>query len=64
MMKDTLFALLITMTGVLLGIKAVYGGIRLDWPETILVAGIVLITVGTVKLFQAMKGEEHADYDN
>ena len=58
MMKDTLFATVITMIGVILGIKAVYGGVRLDWPETILVAGIVLITVGTVKLFQTIKGGE------
>lgn len=56
MMHDTLFATVITMIGVLLGIKAVYGGIRLDWPETILVVGIVLVTVGTMKLFQTMKG--------
>ena len=56
MMRDTLFATIITMIGVLLGIKAVYGGIRLDWPETILVVGIVLVTVGTMKLFQSMKG--------
>ena len=56
MMHGTLFATVITMIGVLLGIKAVYGGIRLDWPETILVVGIVLVTVGTMKLFQTMKG--------
>jgi type IV secretory pathway VirB2 component (pilin) len=56
MMKDALFATLITMIGVLLGIKAVYGGIRLDWPETVLVVGIVLITVGAMKLFQTIKG--------
>ena len=56
MMRDTLFATIMTMIGVLLGIKAVYGGIRLDWPETILVVGIVLVTVGTMKLFQNMKG--------
>ena len=58
MMKDTLFSTVITMIGVILGIKAVYGGVRLDWPETILVTGIVLITVGTVKLFQTIKGGE------
>lgn len=56
MMKDALFATLITMIGVLLGIKAVYGGIRMDWPETVLVVGIVLITVGAMKLFQTIKG--------
>ena len=61
MMHDTLFATVITMIGVLLGIKAVYGGIRLDWPETILVVGIVLVTVGTMKLFQGMKGGNEND---
>ena len=61
MMKDTLFATVLTMMGVLLAIKAVYGGIRLDWPETILVTGIVLVTVGTVKLFNTMKGGQEDD---
>ena len=61
MTNDTLFATVLTMTGVLLAIKAVYGGIRLDWPETILVAGIVLITVGTVRFFQTMKGGQEDD---
>lgn len=61
MMKDTLFATLLTMIGVVLGIKAVYGGIRLDWPETVLVVGIVLVTVGTVKLFQSIKGGQEND---
>ena len=61
MMKDTLFATLLTMIGVVLGIKAVYGGIRLDWPETILVAGVVLATVGTVKFFQSIKGGQEND---
>lgn len=61
MTNDTLFATVLTMTGVLLAIKAVYGGIRLDWPETILVAGIVLVTVGTVKLFNTMKGGQEDD---
>lgn len=61
MMKDTLFATVLTLTGVLLAIKAVYGGIRLDWPETILVAGIVLATVGTMKFFNTMKGGQEDD---
>ena len=61
MMKDTLFATVITMIGVILGIKAVYGGIRLDWPETVLVVGIVLVTVGTVKFFQSIKGGQEND---
>ena len=61
MTNDTLFATVLTMSGVLLAIKAVYGGIRLDWPETILVAGIVLVTVGTVKFFNTMKGGQEDD---
>ena len=61
MMRDTLFATIMTMIGVLLGIKAVYGGIRLDWPETVLVVGIVFITVGAVKLFQSIKGGQEND---
>ena len=61
MMKDTLFAALVSMVGVLLAIKAVYGGIRLDWPETVLVVGIVLVTVGTVKFFQSIKGGQEND---
>lgn len=58
MIKDTLFSALISMTGVLLAIKAAYGGIRMDWPEMVLVAGVVLVTVGTIKLFQSIKGGE------
>ena len=49
MRNETMFAVLITMTGVLLGIYAAEGGVRLDWPETALVAGVVLITVGIIK---------------
>ena len=61
MMKDTLFSTLISMTGVLLAIKAVYGGIRLDLPETTLVAGIVLLTVGTTNFFNILKGGDEDD---
>lgn len=61
MTNDTLFSTVLSMIGVLLAIKAVYGGVRLDWPETILVAGIVLVTVGTVKLFNTMKGGQEDD---
>ena len=60
-MNDTMVSAVLTLTGVLLAIKAVYGGIRLDWPETILVTGIVLITVGTVRFFQTMKGGQEDD---
>ena len=61
MMKDTMFAALVSLTGVLLAIRAVYHGIRLDVQECVLIAGVVLVTVGTVKLFQAMKGENEND---
>lgn len=52
----------LTMTGVLMGIKAVYGGVRLDWPETVLIAGVVCITVGIVELIKhtnIKEGEEN-----
>ena len=62
MMRDTLFATLLTLIGVVLGIKAVYGGIRLDWPETILVVGVVLVTVGTLKLFQTIEGGQNNEF--
>ena len=58
MMRDTLFATLLTMIGVVCGIRAVYHGVRLDVQECVLIAGVVLVTVGTVKFFQTMKGEE------
>ena len=57
MMRDTLFSAVITMIGVVCGIRAVYGGVRLDWAETALIAGVVMITIGVIKLFQTMKGE-------
>ena len=55
-MNDTLFSAVLTMTGVLLGIKAAMGGVRLDWAEVVLVGGVVLITVGIIKLFNSTKG--------
>ena len=56
MMRDTLFSLVVTMIGVLFGIRAAMGGIRLDWAECVLVGGVVLMTVGCVKLFYTLKG--------
>lgn len=59
-----LFSILLTMTGVLLGIKAVYGGVRLDWAETALVAGAVLVTVGVAEManhINHMKGGNETD---
>lgn len=51
-MNDILFSAFIALVGVLLGIKAAMGGIRLDWPEVVLVAGVVLITLGIRGLFK------------
>jgi hypothetical protein len=50
-MNDVLFSAFLTLTGVLLGIKAAMGGIRLDWAEVALVAGVVLITLGIRGIF-------------
>jgi hypothetical protein len=50
-MNDVLFSAFLTLTGVLLGIKAAMGGIRLDWAEVALVAGVVLITLGVRGIF-------------
>ena len=50
-MNDVLFSAFLTLTGVLLVIKAAMGGIRLDWAEVALVAGVVLITLGIRGIF-------------
>lgn len=50
-MNDVLFSAFLTLTGVLLGIEAAMGGIRLDWAEVALVAGVVLITLGIRGIF-------------
>ena len=50
-MNDVLFSAFLPLTGVLLGIKAAMGGIRLDWAEVALVAGVVLITLGIRGIF-------------
>lgn len=60
-MNDALFSAVLTMTGVLLGIKAAMGGVRLDWAECLLVGGIVLITVGCIQFYNAMKGGQKDD---
>ena len=59
MKNDTLLSAVITMIGVVLGIYAAEGGVRLDWPETALVAGVVLVTIGIIKFTQITKGEEN-----
>ena len=51
-MNDILFSAFIALVGVLLGIKAAMGGIRLDWAEVFLVTGVVLITLGVRGLFK------------
>jgi hypothetical protein len=50
-MNDVLFSAFIALVGVLCGIKAAMGGIRLDWAEVALVAGVVLITLGIRGIF-------------
>jgi hypothetical protein len=49
------------MTGVLLGIYAAETNVRLDWPETALVAGVVLVTVGVIKLLREVSKDESVD---
>lgn len=39
-----------TAAGVFFALVAVYHDVRLDWPETALVAGITLLTIGIMKL--------------
>jgi hypothetical protein len=57
-MNDVLFSAFLTLTGVLLGIKAAMGGIRLDWAEVALVAGVVLITLGIRGIFKKGGNED------
>ena len=40
----------LTAAGLFLAILAVYHDVRLDWPETALVAGVALLTVGALKI--------------
>jgi type IV secretory pathway VirB2 component (pilin) len=58
-MNDVLFSAFIALVGVLCGIKAAMGGIRLDWAECLLVVGVVLITLGVRGLF---KGGYHDEF--
>lgn len=53
--SETICAVIYTTLGVLLGIRAAIGGVRLDWAECALVVGVVLVTVGTIKLFHSSK---------
>ena len=62
MMRDTLLAMILTMVGVLCGIRAALGGIRLDAQECVLVVGVVLVTVGCVKLFQTLEGGSNDEF--
>jgi len=59
--SDLMFAGFLTMTGVLLGIYAAESNVRLDWPETALVAGVVLVTVGVIKLLREVSKDEQSD---
>ena len=60
--SETICAVIYTTLGVLLGIRAAIGGGRLDWAECALVVGVVLITVGTIKLISSMKGGNHNEF--
>ena len=44
-----------TALGLFLAIWAVYRGVRLDWTETALVTGIVLLVVGLRKGMEILK---------
>jgi hypothetical protein len=59
--KQTLCLIVTTTIGVILAIYAAESKVRLDWPETALIAGAVLVTVGIMQL-KEMKGEEHDDF--
>lgn len=44
-----------TAAGIILAIWAVYQGVRLDWAETAMVAGVTCFTVGSVLLWQQIE---------
>lgn len=44
-----------TAAGMFLGIWAVFQNVRLDWPETALVAGVAFFAVGAVLLWQMVE---------
>ena len=54
--NEMITSIIYTMLGVIAGIYAVYGGLRMDWPETALVIGAVLVAVGIMKLIKAGEG--------
>ena len=60
--SETICTVIYTTLGVLLGIRAAIGGVRLDWAECALVVGVVLVTVGTIKLISSMKGGNHNEF--
>lgn len=53
-------SVILTILGVVLGIYAAEGGVRLDWPETALVVGIALVTAGVVNFNGAIGGIDDA----
>lgn len=55
-LDKAIYSILLTLIGVLLGIRAVYHGIRLDWAEVALVGATVLITVGIGVMMESMRG--------
>lgn len=60
-MKGTAASIIVTMIGVILAIYAAESRVRLDWPETALVVGAALVTVGIIKLAEATKKGESND---
>lgn len=60
-MKQAAISGATTALGTMLAIFAVYKGVRLDWAETALVAGIAFLTAGVLGIKEMVKelcGEE------
>lgn len=53
-----------TALGLFLAIWAVYQQVRLDWPETALLAGVTLLVVGMLKLAEITKEMLCGDEDD
>ena len=54
-MKKAMISGGLTSLGLFLAILAVYRGVRLDWAETALVAGLVLLTLGLQWFFNFIR---------
>ena len=53
----------LTMLGTILGIWAVYQNVRLDWPETAMVASAGLFVAGFMTFARIMEGIGKEDED-